>query len=193
MSGANGHGNALASPSGPPLLRDATPADLPAITAIYTHHVLFSTATFEEIPPPLAEMTARFDAIAAQSLPYLVAEVDGAVAGYAYASLYRTRSAYRFTLEDSIYIGHGMHRRGLGRALLAALLARSEALGYRQMIAVIGDSTQAASIGLHHALGFTHAGLYRSVGLKFGRWLDTVLMQRSMGEGDRTAPPTASA
>lgn len=193
MSRAKGHGNALASPSGPPLVRDATPADLPAITEIYTHHVLYGTATFEEIPPSLTEMTSRFDAIAAQSLPYLVAELDGAVAGYAYATPYRTRSAYRFTLEDSIYIDHRMHRHGLGRALLATLLARSETLGYRQMIAVIGDSAQAASIGLHRALGFTHAGVYRAVGLKFGRWLDTVLMQRSMGEGDGTAPPAASS
>jgi L-amino acid N-acyltransferase YncA len=178
-----------ASPPRPaPLLRDATAADLPTVTAIYAHHVLHGTASFEEAPPSLAEMTARFDAIAACGLPYLVAEADGRVAGYAYASLYRTRSAYRFTLEDSIYIDHGMQRRGLGRALLAQLLARSEALGYRQMIAVIGDSQQAASIGLHRALGFEYAGVYRSVGFKFGRWLDTVLMQRSIGGGDRTVP-----
>ncbi len=178
-----------ASPASPaPLLRDAAPADLPAITRIYAHHVLHGTATFEEIPPALGEMTTRFDAIAAQGLPYLVAELDGRIAGYAYASLYRTRSAYRFTLEDSVYVDHGLRRRGLGRALLAGLLARSEALGYRQMIAVIGDSAQTASIGLHRALGFEHAGLYRSVGLKSGRWLDTVLMQRSIGQGDRTVP-----
>lgn len=170
-------------------VRDCLPADLPAVTDIYAHHVRHGTATFEEVPPALAEMAARYDVIAAQKLPYLVAEIDGRVAGYAYASLYRARSAYRFTLEDSVYIDHTQHRRGLGRALLTELLIRSEALGYRQMIAVIGDSAQSPSIGVHRALGFEHAGVFRSVGLKFGRWLDTVLMQRSMGEGDSTLPP----
>jgi L-amino acid N-acyltransferase YncA len=167
-------------------IRDLTFADLAAITQIYAQHVLSGTATFEEIPPTPAEMTQRSEKVQAMGLPFLVAEADGAVAGYAYASRFHERSAYRFTLEDSVYIDPAYHRRGVGRALLTELLARCEALGYRQMIALIGDSGNHASIGLHQALGFRDVGVYGSVGLKFGRWLDVVLMQRSLGEGDRS-------
>lgn len=166
-------------------IRDITPADLPAITRTYTHHVLQGTATFEEIAPSVEEMGRRYNKTTAQGLPWLIAEVDVAVAGYAYASRFHERSAYRFTLEDSVYIDPAYHRRGVGRALLAELITRCEALGYRQMIAAIGDSGNHASIGLHRALGFRDVGVYGSVGLKFGRWLDVVLMQRSLGEGDR--------
>ena len=169
-------------------LRDCVPGDIAAVTAIYAHHVLYSTASFEEAPPSLAEMTARFDTVRAQGLPYLVAETGGKVAGYVYATLYRPRSAYRFTLEHSVYIDQASRGRGIGRALLTELLRQCEGLGYRQMIAVIGDSGNQASIGLHTALGFTPAGILRSAGFKFGRWVDSVLMQRSMGDGDMTLP-----
>ena len=124
----------------------------------------------------------------ARGLPWLIAEAEGAVAGYAYASPFRERSAYRYTLENSVYVDAAHHRRGVGRTLLTELLARCEALGYRQMIAAIGDSSNHASIGLHRARGFRDAGVYRAVGLKFGCWLDSVLMQRGLGEGDRSVP-----
>jgi L-amino acid N-acyltransferase YncA len=169
-------------------IRDLTSDDLAAVTRIYAQHVLSGTATFEEIPPTLAEMTQRVDKVQAMGLPFLVAEAEGAVAGYAYASLFHARSAYRFTLEDSVYIDPAHHRRGAGRLLLTEVIERCEALGYRQMIAAIGDSGNHGSVGLHRALGFRDAGVYRSVGMKFGRWLDVVLMQRSLGEGDRGLP-----
>jgi L-amino acid N-acyltransferase YncA len=174
-------------------LRDCVREDIPAIAAIYAHYVLHSSATFEEVPPTAVEMAVRFDALRGQGLPYLVAELDGKVAGYASAKLYRMRSAYRFTLENSIYIDHTMVRRGIGRALLAELILRSEVLGYRQMIATIGDSGNQASINLHLAGGFTHAGVFRSVGFKFKRWLDTVMMQRCLGEGDTSQPGKSAA
>jgi L-amino acid N-acyltransferase YncA len=169
-------------------IRDLTSDDLAAVTRIYAGHVLSGTATFEEIPPTLAEMTQRAEKVQAMGLPFLVAEAAGAVAGYAYASLFHARSAYRFTLEDSVYIDPVYHRRGAGRALLTEVIARCEALGYRQMIAAIGDSANQGSIGLHRALGFRDVGAYRSVGLKFGGWLDVVLMQRTLGEGDQSVP-----
>jgi phosphinothricin acetyltransferase len=169
-------------------VRDLISDDLAAIAQIYAEHVLGGTATFEEVPPTLAEMTQRSDKVQAMGLPFLVAEIDGAVAGYAYASLFHQRSAYRFTLEDSVYIDPVYHRRGAGRLLLTEVIARCEALGYRQMIAAIGDSGNHGSIGLHRALGFRDAGAYRSVGLKFGGWLDVVLMQRNLGEGGRSVP-----
>jgi phosphinothricin acetyltransferase len=169
-------------------VREAALGDLEPITVIYAHHVLHGTATFDETEPTVEEMERKYHKVAAQGLPWLVAEADGAVAGYAYASRFHERSAYRFTLENSVYVDAAHHRRGVGRALLTELLARCEALGYRQMIAAIGDSANHASIGLHRSLGFQDAGVYRSVGMKFGRWLDVVLMQRGLGEGDRGVP-----
>jgi phosphinothricin acetyltransferase len=164
-------------------IRDFAAGDLAAVTDIYRDHALHGTATFDEVALSPAEMQQKYEKIWAQGLPWLVAEADGAVIGYASASLFHSRSAYRFTLEDSVYIDPAHYRRGAGRALLGALLARCEALGYRQMIAAIGDSANAGSIGLHRALGFDHVGAYKQVGLKFGRWLDVVLMQRSLGDG----------
>jgi phosphinothricin acetyltransferase len=165
-------------------IRSATLADIPAITRIYAHAVTHGTASFELSPPDEAEMTRRMQALLDGKFPYFAAEMDGRVAGYAYASLYRTRPAYRFTVEDSVYIAPDMHRRGIGRALLHKLIEACTALGFRQMIAVIGDSQQHASIGVHKACGFTPAGNLRSIGWKFGQWLDTPLMQRALGPGD---------
>jgi L-amino acid N-acyltransferase YncA len=169
-------------------IRPATPADIPAITRIYAHAVEHGTASFELTPPDEAEMGRRMQSILDGNFPYFVAEIDGAVAGYAYASLYRTRPAYRFTVENSVYVAPDMHRRGIGKILLLKLIEACTALGFRQMIAVIGDSDQAASIGVHRACGFTDAGNLRNIGWKFGRWLDTPLMQLSLGPG-ATAPP----
>jgi L-amino acid N-acyltransferase YncA len=169
-------------------IRDFTPDDLEAVTRIYGRHVLHGTATFEEVPPSAEEMRLRTEKIRALGLPWLVATDGAAFLGYAYADRLRERSAYRFTLEDSVYIDPAYHRRGAGRALLRELIARCEARGYRQMIAAIGDSANQASIGVHRAVGFEQAGVYRSVGLKFGRWLDVVLMQRALGPGDTTLP-----
>jgi len=165
------------------LVRDARDADMAQVQAIYAHHVLHGTASFEEEPPPLAEMLRRRGEVLAKGLPYLVAEADGRVAGYSYATPYRARSAYRFSIENSVYVDHMRHRSGVGRALLSELITRCEGGDWRQMIAVIGDSAQEASIGLHAALGFRHVGTLQSVGFKFGRWLDTVLMQRALGSG----------
>ncbi len=169
-------------------IRPATLADIPAITRIYAHAVAHGTASFELTPPDEAEMTRRMQALLDGKFPCLVAEVDGVLAGYAYASLYRTRPAYRFTVEDSVYVAPEMHRRGIGKMLLEKLIGASAACGFRQMIAVIGDSDQAASIGVHKACGFEPAGNLRNIGFKFGRWLDTPLMQRELGEGAKTKP-----
>jgi phosphinothricin acetyltransferase len=174
--------------SATPLIRAATAADLPAITAIYAEEVRGGTATFELDAPDLAEMTARFDGLKRGGFPYLVAELDGAIAGYAYAGPYRLRPAYRFTVEDSIYLAPQAQRRGVGSRLLASLIAESEAGGFRQMIAVIGDSANAGSIGVHRRAGFVPTGTFHAVGFKFGRWLDSVLMQRPLGDADRSAP-----
>src|SRR3954447_16036594 len=171
------------------LVRDARDEDMAQVQAIYAHHVLHGTASFEEEPPPLAEMMRRRGDVVAKGLPYLVAEVDGSVAGYSYATPYRARSAYRFSIENSVYVDPARHRAGLGRALLSELIARCERGPWRQMIAIIGGSGHAASIGLHAALGFRHVGTLQSVGLKFGQWHDTVLMQRPLGPGARTLPP----
>ena len=138
--------------------------------------------------PSEAEMRRRMETLLAGNFPYIAAEIDGAVAGYAYAGPYRARPAYRFTVENSIYVAPQMHRRGVGRVLLQALIEDSTARGFRLMIAVIGDSAQAASIGIHKALGFEDAGVFRNVGYKFGRWLDTVHMQLPLGDGARTPP-----
>jgi phosphinothricin acetyltransferase len=169
-------------------IRPTTAADLPAITAIYDHAVRHGTATFELVPPDLEEMTRRFRALVDGGYPYLVAVEDGRVAGYAYASAYRPRPAYRFTVENSIYLDPAVHRRGIGHQLLRRLIAECAARGYRQMIAVIGDSANAGSIGVHSKCGFAMIGTHPSVGLKFGRWLDTVMMQLALGEGAATVP-----
>jgi phosphinothricin acetyltransferase len=169
-------------------IRPTLPTDIPAITRIYAHAVKHGTATFELEPPDEAEMLRRFDKLRAGAFPYIVAEIEGAVAGYAYAGAFRERPAYRFTVEDSIYIAPDMHRRGIGRALLMRLIEEAEAAGFRQMMAVIGESAQAGSIGVHRACGFEDAGVFKAVGFKFGRWLDTVQMQRALGEGSGTVP-----
>ncbi len=169
-------------------IRPAVTADLPAITAIYEHAVLHGTATFEIEPPDLAEMTRRFDALRATGFPYLVCEADGRVAGYAYAAAYRVRPAYRFTVEDSIYFAPDARRGGLGLPLLDRLVEECQAKGFRQIIAVIGDSANAGSIAVHRKAGFQTIGTHPNVGFKFGRWLDSVLMQRRLGEGGGTIP-----
>ena len=169
-------------------IRAAVAADIPAISRIYAHAVRHGTASFELEPPDEAEMARRQRALLAGGFPYLVAELDGAVAGYAYAGPYRARPAYRFSVEDSIYVATDAHRRGIGRALLDQLIVESEARGFRQMIAVIGDSAQLPSIELHRAAGFRLIGAIESVGFKFGRWLDSVLMQRALGPGASTIP-----
>lgn len=170
-------------------LRAATSADLAAVCAIYSHHVLTGLASFETEPPTLAEMTRRFDAISSAGYPYLIASHAGRVLGYAYANVYRTRPAYRFTVENSIYVAHDAVGRGVGRALLSRLIDECAALGYRQMLAVIGDSGNAASIGLHRACGFQMTAVLDAVGFKFGRWVDSVLMQRPLGDGAGSLPP----
>ena len=167
-------------------IRPATEADLPAITAIYEHAVRFGTATFELDPPDLAEMTRRFRSLADGKYPYLAAELDGAVIGYAYAGPYRPRPAYRFSVENSVYFDPKAQGRGIGKVIMQELIAQSEQRGFRQMVAVIGDSANAASIGVHRATGFRMIGTCENVGFKFGRWLDTVMMQRDLGEGART-------
>jgi L-amino acid N-acyltransferase YncA len=169
-------------------IRPAAAADLPAITGIYEHAVLYGTATFELIPPDLAEMTRRFAALIDGGFPYLVAALENRVVGYAYAGAYRPRPAYRFTVENSVYLQPAIHRRGIGMQLLQRLIGESEQRGYRQMIAVIGDSANAGSIGVHSKCGFQMIGTHPNVGLKFGRWLDTVMMQRALGEGAETLP-----
>jgi L-amino acid N-acyltransferase YncA len=165
------------------LIRDAVEADMAQIQAIYAWHVLNGLASFEETPPDEAEITRRWRDVLARGLPYFVAEIDSEVIGYAYAAPYRTRSAYRFTVEDSVYVDRRAYGRGAGRALLAELIARCESLGLKQMIAVIGDSANAASIGVHAAMGFVRAGALNAVGFKHGRWVDSVIMQRALGEG----------
>jgi len=171
-----------------PIIRPAAAGDIAAITAIYAHAVRYGTATFEIDPPSESEMADRFRALSEAHLPYLVAEREGEVRGYAYAALYRTRVAYRYTLEDSIYVALDWHRRGIGRALIDRLLSEAVTRGFRQMIAVIGDSGQTASIALHRAAGFRMVGTFEAVGFKFDRWIDTVLMQRPLGKGASASP-----
>jgi phosphinothricin acetyltransferase len=171
-----------------PLIRDSRDADLTAIQAIYAHHVLHGTGTFEITPPDLAEMTRRRADVVKNGFPYLVAHEGDRVLGYAYVNWFRLRPAYRFTVEDSIYIDESARGRGVGRLLLTALIERCEAKGLRLMIAVIGDSANAPSIGLHKAIGFQPAGMLPATGWKHGRWVDTVLMTRPLGLG-ATAPP----
>lgn len=170
------------------IIRAATTDDAEALAAIYGHHVLHGFGTFEEEPPSAAEMDNRRAAIAARGLPYLVAEDAGRVLGFAYAGPFRPRQAYRYTLEDSVYIAPDAVGRGVGKAVLSAVIAACEALGIRQLVAVIGDSGNAASIGLHRSLGFVDAGVGRSFGWKHGRWVDIVWMQKALNGGDQTAP-----
>lgn len=177
-------------PAAAPLivLRDATASDLPTVQRLYAHHVLHGLASFDEEPPDLPEMIRRHRDIVARGLPFVVAELDGRIAGFAYAAPYRLRTAYRYAVEDSVYVAPDAMGRGIGRSALAEVIRRTTALGYRQMVAVIGDSANHASIRLHEAAGFVHAGRLRSVGFKFGRWVDSVLMQRPLGAGDATLP-----
>ncbi len=167
----------------PLLVRPSTPADLEALRDIYAHAVTQVTGTFEIEAPDAVEMARRRDDVLSKGLPWLVAEAHGRVLGYAYANHFRPRPAYRFCVEDSVYLHPDAQGRGVGRALLAELLARCQAAGARQMLAVIGDSANHGSIGMHRALGFEDCGLLRSVGWKFDRWLDAVLMQRALGTG----------
>ena len=171
-----------------PLIRAATVADLAQITAIYGHHVLHGLASFETAPPDAGEMARRFAAIRELGLPYLVAELGGEIAGYAYAAVYRARAAYRYTVEDSVYVAKDYAGRGVGSALMPALIEGCAAAGRRQIIAVIGDSANRASIRLHEKFGFQRVGLLPAVGYKFSRWVDSVLMQREIGAGQRSAP-----
>jgi phosphinothricin acetyltransferase len=170
------------------LVRDAREADMDAVSKIYAAHDLHGLASFEEVPPSLDEMKSRRAEVLQLGLPYLVAEDDGRVVGYSYATSYRTRRAYRYTVEDSVYVEDGFHGRGIGTALLAELIARCERGPWRQMLAVIGDSGNAGSIALHRRLGFAPAGNLVSVGFKLGRWVDSVFMQRALGAGDSTKP-----
>ena len=169
-------------------IRPSRDADVAAITAIYRHHVLHGTGTFEIDPPTPADMTARRADVLSKGLPYLVAEDNGQVLGFAYCNWFKPRPAYRFSAEDSIYVAPGVHRKGLGRALLSELCRQAEDAGVRKMLAVIGDSANAGSIGVHAALGFSHTGTVRSCGWKFERWLDVVLMEKPLGAGDSTPP-----
>jgi L-amino acid N-acyltransferase YncA len=179
----------LRQPSPAFAVRDAEDADMPDVAAIYAHHVRFGLGSFEEEPPGEAELRRRRDEVRARGLPYLVAAGrDGTVLGYAYAAPYRTRSAYRYSVEDSIYVAPDAARQGVGHALLAAVIERSTRLGYRQMVAVIGDSGNSGSIGLHERLGFRRVGLLPAVGFKHGRWVDSVLMQRPLGPGSDALP-----
>ena len=169
-------------------VRPVRDADIPQIAAIYAHAVLHGFASFEVEAPDEAEMIKRMRAVVDAGFPYLVAEKDGRVLGYAYAGLYRTRPAYWNSVENSVYVSPDAHRLGVGKALLAELIAIATSMGFRQMIAVIGDSGNSGSIGLHRALGFTYCGVIHSVGYKHGRWLDSVIMQRALGPGDSTPP-----
>lgn len=170
-------------------VREATPADLAAITAIYGHHVLHGAGTFEEVPPTEAEMAGRVAAVQQAGCAWLVAtDATGAVLGYGYFAPFRPRSAYRFTAENSVYVRDDIRGQGVGKGLVAELLARAEAKGIRQMVAVIGDSENAGSIGLHVSLGFRQVGVLKAVGMKFGRWVDVVQMQKALGEGERSLP-----
>ncbi|WP_136069375.1 GNAT family N-acetyltransferase [Modicisalibacter radicis] len=178
----------MSRPHPSPCIRSVQDADLPAIQALYADHVRHGTASFELTPPTLDEMRARHSAIVGQGLPYLLAERDDDILGFCYATPYRPRPAYRYSVENSVYVAAGKHGQGIGSGLLAALIEACEKGPWRQMLAVIGDSANSGSIALHRRHGFEHAGTFRSVGFKFDRWLDTVLMQRSLGAGDGCLP-----
>ncbi|CAJ47923.1 acetyltransferase, partial [Bordetella avium 197N] len=170
------------------LIRDSAETDLDPIQAIYAHHVLHGTSSFELDPPGIHDIFQRRAAVLAQGLPYLVAERDGEIVGYAYATLYRPRAAYRHTCEDSVYVREGRHGLGIGRGLLDTLVARCAAAGWRQMLAVVGDNNP-ASLALHARCGFEVAGTLKAVGYKHGQWRDTTFMQRTLGDGAHTPPP----
>ena len=172
-----------------PIIRPSLEKDIPAITAIYAHHVLNGTGTFEIDPPSEAHMTGRRADVLSKGLPYIVAEEAGQVIGYAYCTWFKPRPAYRFSAEDSIYLAPGVHGKGIGRALLAELTAQAERVGIRKLIAVIGDSNNAGSVGVHRSLGFTHVGILKSCGWKFNQWLDVVMMEKALGPGDTTPAP----
>lgn len=176
-----------------PLIRPSRDEDLPAITRIYGHHVLHGTGTFETTPPSVEDMTARRADVLGKQLPWLVVEDDGQVLGFAYGNWFKPRPAYRFSVEDSIYLAPEAAGRGLGKALLAELLAVLERGGTRKVMAVIGDSANAGSVGVHKALGFEHVGVVQSCGWKFERWLDIVLMQKTLGQGDSCPPQDPGA
>lgn len=170
-----------------PILRDATPDDMPAIAALYAREVLEGTATFEETPPTVEVMRTRLEGVLGHGLPWIVAEVDGEVVAWAYASPFRPRAAYRYAVESSIYVAEGFQGRGLGSGLMTEIIARCRAMGLRQMIAAISNDASRASIDLHARLGFREVGAYRAVGWKFGRWIDVTLMQLALVDDD--APP----
>ncbi|MBK6385712.1 MAG: N-acetyltransferase [Rhodoferax sp.] len=171
------------------MIRPSRDEDIAAITAIYAHHVLNGTGTFEVDPPSVADMTSRRADVLSKGLPYIVAEEAGQVIGYAYCTWFKPRPAYRFSAEDSIYLAPGVHGKGIGRALLAELAAQAERVGIRKLIAVIGDSSNAGSVGVHRSLGFEHVGILKSCGWKFDQWLDVVLMEKALGQGDSTPAP----
>ncbi len=175
------------------VVRDATEEDMAQVQAIYSFYVTRTACSFEEVPPTVAEMVRRRAETLARGMPYLVAEDRGEVVGYTYAGPWRPRTAYRYTLEDSIYVAPFVQGRGVGRALLGGLIERCTEMGYRRMIAVIGDSANQSSIALHRALGFRQEGVLRGVGLKFGRWVDVVMMHRSLGDDDRPLPDGVAA
>ena len=179
----------ISNPPAPFIVRDATDVDMAAIQAIYAYNVLHGRASFEETPPTLPEMLERRRTVLGLGLPYLVADVAGEIAGYSYATSYRARPAYRFTIEDSVYVANAHHGRGIGAALLGKLIERCSAGPWRQMLAIIGHSGNASSIAVHRRLGFEHVGTLKSVGFKLGVWTDTVLMQRALGAGDTAPPP----
>lgn len=172
----------------PLAIRPCREEDIAAVTAIYAHHVLHGTGTFETEPPSPTEMAARRADVLARNLPYLVAEEDGKVLGFAYCNWFKPRPAYRFSAEDSIYVSESARGKGLGAKLLAALLQAAEAAGVRKLIAVIGDSANAGSVGVHRSQGFTHVGVLKDCGWKFGEWRDVVLMEKVLGEGSTTRP-----
>lgn len=171
-----------------PLIRPSRDEDITSITTIYRHHVLTGTGTFEIEPPSEADMGNRRADVLSKGLPYLVLEDEGRVIGFAYCNWFKPRPAYRFSAEDSIYMAPDAHRKGMGRALLAELCAQAERAGVRKLLAVIGDSSNAGSIGVHNALGFNHVGVLKSCGWKFERWLDVVMMDKPLGTGDSSPP-----
>jgi len=172
-----------------PIIRPSRDEDIASITAIYAHHVLNGTGTFEIDPPSVADMAGRRADVLSKGLPYIVAEEAGQVIGYAYCTWFKPRPAYRFSAEDSIYLAPGVHGKGIGRTLLAELAAQAERVGIRKLIAVIGDSKNAGSVGVHRSLGFTHVGILKSCGWKFNQWLDVVMMEKALGPGDTTPAP----
>ena len=174
------------------LIRPSRDSDMAALTAVYAHHVLHGTGTFETEPPGVPEMSARRADVLSKGLPYLVAELDGELAGFAYGNWFKPRPAYRYSVEDSIYLAPGLQRQGLGRALLAELLARFEAAGIRKVMAIVGDSANAGSVGLHLALGFAQVGVIEDCGWKLGAWRDIVILQKTLGEGSATPPQQES-